>query len=67
MKGKTESMPGTRVSLGDRWCREGESTPTGLLGPADFKSRASASFAIPARVHSSNDAETSGTVLWTQA
>jgi hypothetical protein len=31
----------------------GNRTPTGLLGPADFKSAASANFAIPARAYSS--------------
>src|SRR5258708_39521959 len=35
------------------WCREGESNPHSPFGPADFKSAASANFAIPARVHSS--------------
>ncbi len=33
-----------------RWCREGESNPHRPFGPADFKSAASANFAIPARV-----------------
>jgi integrase len=36
-----------------RWCREGESNPHSPFGPADFKSAASANFAIPARDHSS--------------
>ena len=31
----------------------GNRTPTGRLAPADFKSAASANFAIPARFHSS--------------
>ena len=31
------------------WCREGESNPHSPFGPADFKSAASANFAIPAR------------------
>src|SRR3974390_2356271 len=35
------------------WCREGESTPHRPFGPADFKSAASANFAIPACDHSS--------------
>src|SRR5258708_27761885 len=35
------------------WCREGESNPHSPFGPADFKSAASANFAIPARVNSS--------------
>ena len=30
------------------WCREGESNPHSPFGPADFKSAASANFAIPA-------------------
>ena len=30
------------------WCRERESNPHGPFGPRDFKSRASANFAIPA-------------------
>jgi hypothetical protein len=34
----------TRVN----WCREGESNPYSPFGPADFKSAASANFAIPA-------------------
>jgi hypothetical protein len=33
------------------WCREGESNPHSPFGPADFKSAASANFAIPARLH----------------
>ena len=32
------------------WCREGESNPHSPFGPADFKSAASANFAIPARL-----------------
>src|SRR5208337_4025406 len=32
------------------WCREGESNPHNPFGSADFKSAASASFAIPALV-----------------
>jgi hypothetical protein len=32
----------------DEWCREGESNPHSPFGPADFKSAASANFAIPA-------------------
>ena len=35
------------------WCREGESNPHSPFGPADFKSAASANFAIPAGVYSS--------------
>ena len=31
-----------------RWCREGESNPHRAFAPADFKSAASANFAIPA-------------------
>src|SRR5579864_1372831 len=31
-----------------KWCREGESNPHSPFGPADFKSAASANFAIPA-------------------
>ena len=30
------------------WCREGESNPHRAFAPADFKSAASANFAIPA-------------------
>jgi hypothetical protein len=33
------------------WCREGESNPHRAFAPADFKSAASANFAIPARDH----------------
>src|SRR5215467_13223795 len=33
----------------DSWCREGDLNPHSPFGPADFKSAASASFAIPAR------------------
>ena len=36
------------------WCREGESNPHSPFGPADFKSAASANFAIPARAYSSS-------------
>jgi hypothetical protein len=35
------------------WCREGESNPHRAFAPADFKSAASANFAIPARDYSS--------------
>ena len=38
-------------SLGFLWCREGESNPHSPFGPADFKSAASANFAIPAILH----------------
>src|ERR1700678_2812583 len=34
------------------WCREGESNPHRAFAPADFKSAASANFAIPARDYS---------------
>jgi hypothetical protein len=39
--------------LRNRWCREGESNPHRAFAPADFKSAASANFAIPARNYSS--------------
>ncbi len=34
--------------MNDLWCREGESNPHRAFAPADFKSAASANFAIPA-------------------
>ena len=34
--------------MGWTWCREGESNPHRAFAPADFKSAASANFAIPA-------------------
>ena len=36
-------------TAGVRWCREGDLNPHNPFGSADFKSAASASFAIPAR------------------
>ncbi len=36
------------ILLARIWCREGESNPHSPFGPADFKSAASANFAIPA-------------------
>jgi hypothetical protein len=41
---RLEPLPGS-------WCREGESNPHRAFAPADFKSAASANFAIPARDH----------------
>jgi hypothetical protein len=41
-----------RCSKNFKWCREGESNPHSPFGPADFKSAASANFAIPACDHS---------------
>jgi hypothetical protein len=43
----------TIPSEGVGWCREGESNPHRAFAPADFKSAASANFAIPARDYSS--------------
>jgi hypothetical protein len=39
------------------WCPEGELNPHGQLRPADFKSAASASFAIRAGLDSSQEEE----------
>ncbi len=50
--GKAEGSQ-VRIIIVFSWCREGESNPHSPFGPADFKSAASANFAIPAPVHSS--------------
>jgi len=41
--------PQTIQNKKEIWCREGESNPHRAFAPADFKSAASANFAIPAR------------------
>ena len=44
----SEICPNLQHLCGCLWCREGESNPHSPFGPADFKSAASANFAIPA-------------------
>ena len=45
------------MKQGASWCREGDLNPHRPFGPADFKSAASASFAIPAKVSASRGSQ----------